>query len=143
MHAVDLRDVAGLEAFCARLLETTPRLDVIVNNACQTVRRPASYYSHLLPAERRLEEALRSRVRQSLEAGGVEGKGAAIEAPEESEAATAEAPAAEIVPTLMNHAKFSRSRPRPDASASGALLADAPRDCDPDEFFPTPRNCLR
>ena len=26
----------------------------------------------------------------------------------------------------------------PDASASGALLADAPRDCDPDEFFPTP-----
>ena len=138
VHAVDLRDVAGLEAFCARLLETTPRLDVIVNNACQTVRRPASYYSHLLPAERRLEEALRSRVRQSLEAGGVEGKGAAIEAPEESEAATAEAPAAEIVPTLMNHAKFSRSRPRPDASASGALLADAPRDCDPDEFFPTP-----
>ena len=52
VHAVDLRDVAGLEAFCARLLETTPRLDVIVNNACQTVRRPASYYSHLLPAER-------------------------------------------------------------------------------------------
>ena len=77
------------------------------------------------PRSARLEEALRSRVRQSLEAGGVEGKGAAIEAPEESEAATAEAPAAEIVPTLMNHAKFSRSRPRPDASASGALLADA------------------
>ena len=63
VHAVDLRDVAGLEAFCARLLETTPRLDVIVNNACQTVRRPASYYAHLLPAERRLEEALRSRGR--------------------------------------------------------------------------------
>ena len=42
VHAVDLRDVAGLEAFCARLLETTPRLDVIVNNACQTVRRPAT-----------------------------------------------------------------------------------------------------
>ena len=88
-------------------------------------------------AERRLEEAA---LEGSPEFGSRQGqgKGAAIEAPEESEAATAEAPAAEIVPTLMNHAKFSRSRPRPDASASGALLADAPRDCDPDEFFPTP-----
>ena len=130
VHAVDLRDVAGLEAFCARLLETMPRLDIIVNNACQTVRRPASYYAHLLPAERQLEEALRSRGRPSLEAGGVRREGAA-----------AIDSAAEIPATLSNHAMFSSSRPRPDASASGALLAgDAPRDGDrdPDEFFPTP-----
>ena len=59
VHAVDLRDVAGLERFCAYLLETSPRLDVIVNNACQTVRRPASYYAHLLPSERALDKATR------------------------------------------------------------------------------------
>ena len=137
VHAVDLRDVAGLEAFCARLLETTPRLDVIVNNACQTVRRPASYYAHLLPAERRLEEALRSRGRPSLEASAVAGSSAAVAG---SSAASSES-SAEIAPTLANHAMFSSSRPRPDASASGALLAgDAQRDGDrdPDEFFPTP-----
>ena len=59
VHAVDLRDVAGLERFCAYLRETSPRLDVIVNNACQTVRRPASYYAHLLPSERALDKATR------------------------------------------------------------------------------------
>ena len=28
-----------------------PRLDAIVNNACQTIRRPPAYYSHLMPLE--------------------------------------------------------------------------------------------
>ena len=58
VHAVDLRDTRGLEAFCAMLNETLPRLDIIVNNACQTVRRPVSYYAHLLPAERKLDALL-------------------------------------------------------------------------------------
>ena len=56
VHAVDLRDVAGLERFCAYLRETSPRLDVIVNNACQTVCRPE--HAHLcLP--RGLDKATR------------------------------------------------------------------------------------
>ena len=59
LHAVDLRDVASLEAFCDFLHATLPRLDVIINNACQTVRRPASYYSHLLEAEATMEAAVR------------------------------------------------------------------------------------
>ena len=28
-----------------------PRLDILINNACQTIRRPAQYYRHLLPDE--------------------------------------------------------------------------------------------
>eukprot|EP00854_Cymbomonas_tetramitiformis_P011882 gene11882-14034_t len=59
LHAVDLRDVAALEGFCAFLISTLPRLDIVVNNACQTVRRPASYYSHLLEAEVAMEAAVR------------------------------------------------------------------------------------
>lgn len=31
--------------------KTLPRLDVIINNAAQTVRRPPSYYAHLLQVE--------------------------------------------------------------------------------------------
>ena len=58
LHAVDLRDISELEAFCAFLTATLPRLDIIVNNACQTIRRPASYYSHLLPAETAMEAAV-------------------------------------------------------------------------------------
>lgn len=49
--AMDLRDLPGLERLCAHLNATLPRLDIIVNNACQTVRRPAAYYRHLLQAE--------------------------------------------------------------------------------------------
>jgi hypothetical protein len=48
---MDLRDLPGLEKLCLRLCDTLPRLDGIVNNACQTVRRPPAYYEHLLQAE--------------------------------------------------------------------------------------------
>lgn len=51
--AMDLRDLPGLEKLCAHLLETLPRLDVLINNACQTVRRPPAYYKHLLQGEAR------------------------------------------------------------------------------------------
>ena len=33
------------------LVNTLPRLDMIINNACQTIRRPRSYYQHLMPNE--------------------------------------------------------------------------------------------
>ena len=45
--AEDLRDLRGVEAFCALLDSTLDRLDVVVNNACQTVRRPAAPLRHL------------------------------------------------------------------------------------------------
>lgn len=51
VYGLDLRDLASLEAFCAHLLRSGRRLDGIVNNACQTIRRPAAYYAHLLPLE--------------------------------------------------------------------------------------------
>jgi NAD(P)-dependent dehydrogenase (short-subunit alcohol dehydrogenase family) len=60
VYSVDLRDVAGVERFCDYLKATLPGLDIIVNNACQTVRRPASYYAHLLPLERSVGAAMRS-----------------------------------------------------------------------------------
>ena len=58
MGLPDLRDVPALEAFCAFLCATLPRLDILVNNACQTVRRPPAYYAHLLRAEAAMEAAL-------------------------------------------------------------------------------------
>jgi NAD(P)-dependent dehydrogenase (short-subunit alcohol dehydrogenase family) len=51
VHGIDLRNIASLEGFMSFLLATLPRLDVIVNNACQTVRRPPAYYEHLIGAE--------------------------------------------------------------------------------------------
>jgi NAD(P)-dependent dehydrogenase (short-subunit alcohol dehydrogenase family) len=52
IFGLDLRHTPSVEAFCHHLLETHDRLDFIVNNACQTVRRPAAFYRHMLDAER-------------------------------------------------------------------------------------------
>jgi len=54
VHGLDLRDLRGVETFCAFIAERHEALDVLVNNACQTVRRPARYYSTLVEGERRM-----------------------------------------------------------------------------------------
>ena len=53
LHVVgaDFRDLRGLEAMCDALPKLVPRLDIIINNACQTVRRPPQYYLPLIAAE--------------------------------------------------------------------------------------------
>ncbi|MBO6933689.1 MAG: SDR family oxidoreductase [Deltaproteobacteria bacterium] len=52
IHGLDLRHTPSVEAFAAHVLETHARLDFIVHNACQTVRRPTGWYGHLMPGER-------------------------------------------------------------------------------------------
>ena len=54
VHGLDLRDLRGVETFCAFIAERHEALDVLVNNACQTVRRPARYYATLVEGERRM-----------------------------------------------------------------------------------------
>ena len=51
IFGLDLRHTPSVEAFCHHLLATRSRLDFIVNNACQTVRRPPDFYRHMLDAE--------------------------------------------------------------------------------------------
>ncbi|KCV69580.1 hypothetical protein H696_04002 [Fonticula alba] len=51
---IDLRDVVAIEQLCTFLNGTLPHLDIIINNACQTIRRPAYYYHHLMERETQL-----------------------------------------------------------------------------------------
>src|SRR5690606_9193488 len=51
IFGLDLRHTPSVEAFCHHLLTTHDRLDYIVNNACQTVRRPPGFYEHMVEAE--------------------------------------------------------------------------------------------
>jgi NAD(P)-dependent dehydrogenase (short-subunit alcohol dehydrogenase family) len=51
IHGIDLRHTPSVEALCARLLRELDRLDFLVNNACQTVRRPPGFYDHLTARE--------------------------------------------------------------------------------------------
>jgi NAD(P)-dependent dehydrogenase (short-subunit alcohol dehydrogenase family) len=66
VYGLDLRHTPSVEAFCTHLLSATERLDFIVNNACQTVRRPSEFYRHMLDAERASEEAMPAQVRGLL-----------------------------------------------------------------------------
>jgi len=51
IFGLDLRHTPSVEAFCQHLLATRERLDFIVNNACQTVRRPPDFYQHMMQGE--------------------------------------------------------------------------------------------
>jgi NAD(P)-dependent dehydrogenase (short-subunit alcohol dehydrogenase family) len=52
IHGLDLRHTPSVETFCQTLSERTDRLDYIINNACQTVRRPPGFYEHMMELER-------------------------------------------------------------------------------------------
>jgi NAD(P)-dependent dehydrogenase (short-subunit alcohol dehydrogenase family) len=51
IHGLDLRHTPSVELFARFMLARLPRLDYILNNACQTVRRPAGFFQHLLERE--------------------------------------------------------------------------------------------
>jgi NAD(P)-dependent dehydrogenase (short-subunit alcohol dehydrogenase family) len=51
IFGLDLRHTPSVEAFCRELLKTRDRLDFIINNACQTVRRPPDFYAHMMAGE--------------------------------------------------------------------------------------------
>jgi NAD(P)-dependent dehydrogenase (short-subunit alcohol dehydrogenase family) len=51
VFGLDLRHTPSVEAFCRHLLKTRERLDFIINNACQTVRRPPDFYEHMMSQE--------------------------------------------------------------------------------------------
>ena len=52
IFGLDLRHTPSVEAFCHEMLATRDRLDFIINNACQTVRRPPDFYEHMMERER-------------------------------------------------------------------------------------------
>jgi NAD(P)-dependent dehydrogenase (short-subunit alcohol dehydrogenase family) len=66
IHGLDLRHTPSVEAFCHHLLTTRGRLDYVLNNACQTVRRPPEFYRHMLEVERAAEGSLDPEVARLL-----------------------------------------------------------------------------
>jgi NAD(P)-dependent dehydrogenase (short-subunit alcohol dehydrogenase family) len=66
IHGIDLRHTPSVELFARFLVERLPRLDYILNNACQTVRRPAGFFQHLLTREAESIGALPEAWRSTL-----------------------------------------------------------------------------
>lgn len=51
IHGLDLRHIPSVEIFCNYIEQEYERLDILINNAAQTVRRPAGFYKHMMPRE--------------------------------------------------------------------------------------------
>jgi NAD(P)-dependent dehydrogenase (short-subunit alcohol dehydrogenase family) len=73
IFGLDLRHTPSVEAFCKLMLDTHERLDFIVNNACQTVRRPPEFYAHMLEEERKALHDIPESAKKLLGAGGSTG----------------------------------------------------------------------
>jgi NAD(P)-dependent dehydrogenase (short-subunit alcohol dehydrogenase family) len=71
IFGLDLRHTPSVEAFCRELVATRPRLDFIVNNACQTVRRPPDFYAHMMAGEQAALAEMPEHVRKLV--GAYEG----------------------------------------------------------------------
>lgn len=69
IHGLDLRHTPSVESFCHELASKEQRLDFIINNACQTVRRPAAFYHHMMARERAAIGELPKGARTLLGAG--------------------------------------------------------------------------
>jgi NAD(P)-dependent dehydrogenase (short-subunit alcohol dehydrogenase family) len=58
IHGLDLRHIPSVEIFCNYIEQKYERLDILINNAAQTVRRPAGFYQHLMEKEEMPIESL-------------------------------------------------------------------------------------
>ncbi len=107
IFGLDLRHTPSVEAFCHELLTTRRRLDFIINNACQTVRRPPDFYAHMMARE--------------LEAGGA---GKAGGAGRELSLVKTFQPVSPVPARLSQVALLAEDRPQVDLFPAGQLDQD-------------------
>lgn len=66
VYGLDMRHTPSVERLSAHLCQSLSRLDFILNNACQTVRRPPGFYEHLMESEQTPFEQLSVDAQQVL-----------------------------------------------------------------------------
>jgi NAD(P)-dependent dehydrogenase (short-subunit alcohol dehydrogenase family) len=114
IFGLDLRHTPSVEAFCRELVATRQRLDFIINNACQTVRRPPDFYAHMMAGETAALHDMPENARKLL--GTYEGLRGYHMLPEAGMAVTRAAPGRGIAdaPGLTRAAELSQVPLLPD-----------------------------
>ena len=110
IFGLDLRHTPSVEGFCHHLVSTRDRLDFIINNACQTVRRPPDFYRHMMDVEAASLADMPASVHRLL--GAYEG----LRRHDMLQAADSAAPAAPALslPGLTHAAQLSQAALLPD-----------------------------
>ena len=66
IHGLDLRHIPSVEIFCNFIEKRYNRLDILINNAAQTVRRPSGFYAHMMPNEEKEKSDLPLKAQELL-----------------------------------------------------------------------------
>jgi NAD(P)-dependent dehydrogenase (short-subunit alcohol dehydrogenase family) len=66
IYGLDLRHTPSVEIFARYMEQTLDRLDILINNAAQTVRRPPGFYAHLMEMEKTSFDNLKPEVQHLL-----------------------------------------------------------------------------
>ena len=66
IYGLDLRHTPSVEIFCRHIEHAFDRLDILINNAAQTVRRPPGFYRHLMRNEARAIQAFPEAVQRLM-----------------------------------------------------------------------------
>lgn len=66
VHGLDLRNIPRVEEFASWLDQEVSCLDILINNAAQTVKRPVGYYADILREESGLPVLLEALTQQAL-----------------------------------------------------------------------------
>ncbi len=123
VHGLDLRHTPSVEAFCKHLNTTLDRLDFLISNACQTVRRPSGFYRHLMDQERQPLSALPDAAREVLRSHELLRCGTGMLAGDSSTLpATAAALRSHDAPELSQHALLAEDLVRDESIFPGGRL---------------------
>lgn len=66
IYGLDLRHTPSVEIFCSHIEQTFAKLDILINNAAQTVRRPPGFYAHLMHNETKALNELPENVQKLM-----------------------------------------------------------------------------
>ncbi|CAN5668709.1 SDR family oxidoreductase [soil metagenome] len=100
IYGLDLRHTPSVEAFCHHIATTRSRLDFVVNNACQTVRRPPEFYRTMMELETGSARTMPDAARELLgEQQGLDGNEMlALDGPDPSAISSAELSQVALLP---------------------------------------------
>ncbi|MEC4892857.1 MAG: SDR family oxidoreductase [Oscillatoria sp. PMC 1051.18] len=108
IFGLDLRHIPNIESFIAYVQSFSNRLDIIINNAAQTIRRPPPFYRHLLAFEAQDFSSLPQEIQPLLKQYHSSGMNLAQLLPSESEKALIYGQLRQTFPFELTSAAFSQ-----------------------------------
>jgi NAD(P)-dependent dehydrogenase (short-subunit alcohol dehydrogenase family) len=143
IYGLDFRDVQSLERFIVHIKSQYGRLDMLINNACQTIRRPPAYYAPQVAIER--SEPVAATVPMLSNFRALEADGTRVRMLTDSEpgVTTTSAAAAVVAPITLLEQSAPAASGRPAQSAELSQVPVAPGDLNRSAvFFPSERDAL-